>query len=179
VKRIREPRIDETKLVASHGPQTPMFVTIHDTESHDTVGIADLEGVANYWLATGRGYGAQIGIDKDGNSARYVNDKKIAWSTAGANTGNLSIELIGYASFGKAIWLLRPKQLEKCARWLAWWSTTYSIPLKLDCEHGISTHAMQTKYHQIQGGHTDPGIGFPLLFVVYRARQLVAQGGWA
>ncbi|MFN0092890.1 MAG: peptidoglycan recognition family protein [Acidimicrobiales bacterium] len=187
-RRIREPRIDVDcrGLVDSHGPHKPVRICLHDTESHDVKGIGDLAGIARFWQAQGRGYGAQIGVDAEGHSARYVNDTLIAWHVGGINTGTLGVEQIGFARWGKAVWVARPRQLEKVARWLAYWHVEYGIPLKRArfdeatglMGPGVFTHKDWSDVSALSD-HWDPGYGYPTTFVIWRARQLVRQGGWS
>lgn len=173
---VTAPRIDYDgrALVASHGHHTPTRIVYHDTEGHDEAGIRDLAGVAFYWHGISWGPGSQIGVDAEGYTARYVDDLEIAYHVENHNTGSLGIEQIGFARFLPSVWLLRPKQLETVAHWTAYWSVTYGIPLKLDVEHGVSTHAMQSR--AFHGSHTDPGTGYPLQRVLDRAQAIVATG---
>lgn len=159
---------DGRALVAAHGTHTPRRIVLHDTESHDVAGITDLSGIARFWHSQGLGYGAHVGVDKEGLSARYVSDTRIGWHVANRNTGSLGVEQIGFASFPLAVWWTRPRQLRTVARWLAYWSDRYSIPLRVDVDNGVSTHAMQSKAYG--GSHYDPGAGYPLRFVVQLAR---------
>ena len=180
----RQPRIqyDGRALVASHGAHQPVRAIIHDTESHDWAGIRDLKGIALFWHQQKnlRGkpaeLGAQVGIDETGNSARYVDDLEVAWAVGGRNTGSLHIELIGFAAFTRDMWFRRPRQLHKCARWLAYWNKKFGVPLTIDVEHGVSTHAMQSDaFHT--STHQDPGKGFPLKMVVWLAKRY-RRLGW-
>lgn len=185
-RSVREPRIDYDgrSLVASHGPHVPVRSIIHDTESHDEKGVRDLAGVANFWhnqrLPDGRpaGYGAQRGIDKKGNSARYVDDDKVAYHTGGRNTGSLGTELIGFAFFTRLVWWVkRTKQMHKLAKWMAYDHKEYGIPLVWDVEKGFSTHRMQSRHFPDLTNHTDPGAFFPKKRVMKLARHY-AEDGW-
>lgn len=174
----RQPRIqyDGRDLVESHGYHRPIRVVIHDTESHDTAGIKDLQGIAEFWRRQGKGYGAHIGIDADGNSALYVDADEIAWHTGGRNTASLGAELIGFARFTRLRWFGRPAQLHKLARWLAYWNKKWGVPLEIHVERGISTHKMQSDaFHT--STHQDPGEGFPLRMIVWLAKRY-RKLGW-
>ena len=159
-------------LVESHGSHRPVRIILHDTESHDWKGIRDIVGVAEYWHNSGNGFGAHVIVDAEGNAGWCVSSDRIAWHCARANTGSLGIEQIGFARFSRPMWMGRKKQLDRVAKIIAQWSMEYDIPLKIDVEMGISTHAMQTKYKNVYGGHTDPGFGYPLYYVLFKARQL-------
>lgn len=147
---------------------------MHDTESHDAAGIRDLEGICNFWHSQGLGYGAHIIVDKDANSALCANPNRVCWHVAHRNTDAVGIEIIGYARFTPNLWWLRDKQLHKVARWLAYLSKEYGIPLKADPERGITTHAEQSRI--FGGTHTDPGRGFPFKHVLRLAEGYRAEG---
>lgn len=161
-------------LVESHGPHAPLRIILHDTESHDSRGIRDIEGVCNYWHSQGLGYGSHILVDSDGLTGMAVAPSFVAWHTARRNTGSLGIEQIGFARFSNALWWTRQAQLHKVAKWCAWWSKTYDIPLQVDIEHGISTHAMQSR--AFGGDHYDPGKGYPLGYLIRLARKYYHEG---
>lgn len=169
---VPSPRIDYDgrRLVDDHGTHDPRRIVVHDTESHDAKGIRDLAGIATYWNGVSWGPGAHVGVDAEGFSARYVDDRHVAYHVQGRNTGSLGIEIIGFARWSPTLWLLRPKQLEEVAQWLAHWSTLHGIPLARSTEHGVSTHNEQSRRYG--GSHWDPG-RFPVDRVLARARDLV------
>jgi N-acetylmuramoyl-L-alanine amidase len=165
---------DGRRLVAAHGAHVPRRIVLHDTESHDVAGIRDLEGIATFWHGVSWGPGSQVGVDSEGHSARYVSDGLISYSVENHNTGTLAIEQVGFAAFSHHVWMLRRRQLETTAWWVAHWSLLYTIPLVLGVERGLSTHKMQSDvYH---GTHYDPGRGYPLGWVLSRAKQLAVEG---
>lgn len=171
---VPAPRIDYDgrRLVDAHGTHDPVRIVLHDTESHDARGIRDLAGIATYWNGVSWGPGAHVGVDGEGFSARYVDDRQIAYHVANRNTGSLGIEIIGFARWAPSLWLLRPKQLDEVAQWLAHLSTLHGIPLTRSTERGVSTHNEQSKRYG--GTHWDPG-RFPVDLVIARARALVAE----
>ena len=176
-KRVRRPAIqfDGRDLVDSHGPHKPVRIILHDTESHDHAGVKDIQGICRYWKAQGRGYGAHVIVDSAGNSGLCVSAGHVAWHTGGRNTGSLGIEIIGFAKWPRAAWLRRLKQLHKVARWMAFYSKAYNIPLTKGINFGVSTHQQQSK--AFGGSHWDPGPGFPFDFVMRLARTY-KKVGW-
>jgi len=163
-KSVHQPRIqyDGRHLVDSHGTHRPVRVIIHETISHDAPGTLDLAGVAGFWNrqrnpnGTRAGYGSQIGVDGDGNSARYVDDHLVAWHTGGRNTGSLGIELVSMKWMDNLKWWLgRPKQMRKVAKWMAHYHKKFGIPFVWDVERGFSTHYMQSKAFPASTNHTD------------------------
>lgn len=172
---VRRPLVqyDATELIQTHGNHTPRRVVIHDTESHDSAGTRDLQGVANYWHNSGLGLGAHLIIDKDGNTAYCAPEHKITWAVANRNTGTLHIELIGFARFTPQMWFARIAQLNKAAKWCAYWNLEYGIWLEKDPNYGISGHRDQPNQ-----SHTDPGPFFPWTYFVRRAKQF-RENGWS
>jgi len=182
-KRVRQPRIDYDgrPLVSGHGHHKPIGITIHTTEGLDAPGIRDLVGLAEFFKRQGRGYGYHVAVDATGNSSRMVDDLEVAWHTAGANTGRLGVSMVAQSRFTRTVWFGRLRQLHKVARWLAWWSTKYDIPLVLVRKPGapgVGTHNIMSQLDGPGGSdHTDPGPGFPLLYVLFWARRY-AKEGW-
>jgi len=158
--------------VPVHGSQKPVRIILHTAESDGDPGA-----LPGFWRGQGKGYGSQAGIGQDGTIARYANDTDLTYHTGGANAGSLGIEIMGQASWAREDWLRRPQQLEAVARLIAYWSATHRIPLELNPNRGITTHAEQSKRHASSEGHWDPGPGFPLDLVLARAQQLLTAGG--
>lgn len=167
--------LDARGQIATHGPQTPRRIVIHDTECGDAQGVSELRGVVNFWRQQGAGYGAHLIIDKDGNSCLGADFDKTTWHTLHRNTGSVGIELVGYAKFTLPFWFTRIKQLRECAKWIAYLSADWQIPIRFDVERGVSRHADQSK--AFGGDHYDPGGGFPLGFVIRLANKY-KRNGW-
>jgi len=175
-KWVRRPRIqyEARGLVAVHSKSTPVRGVWHSTECGDLPGIAELQGVVNFWKNQELGYGAQLVIDKDGNSALCANPDEITWAVENHNTGTFSVELIGFARFNGKLWWLRKAQLDKLAKWMAWLNLEYGVPLSFDVNKGWSRHLDQSK--AFHGSHTDPGTGFPYKYVLRKAKQYRVNG---
>lgn len=177
-KRVRQPvvQFNGRSFIQTHGDQSPVRIILHSTESHDHEGVRDIEGIFNFWKNQAKGYGSHIIVDKDGNSGFGAPATKICWHTAGRNTGSIGIEQIGFARFSLHTWrFTRRKQLDKVARWMAWYSKKYDIPLVINVNKGVSTHKMQSD--RFGGTHWDPGYGFPLEWVVQKAKNY-KRWGW-
>ena len=166
-------QVDRRGSMATHGRHRPRRIILHDTESAGRPGYGDITGIFDFWRRQGLGYGAHVVIDPDGYSGIGADADQIVWATQGANTGSLQIEIIGLASFKATDWLRpsRRKQLNKVAMWLAYWGKTYGIPLRLSTSAGVARHLDFPA-----GGHHDPGTGFPLGWVLRRARMYQAKG---
>jgi N-acetyl-anhydromuramyl-L-alanine amidase AmpD len=162
---------DGRHLVDSHGLHKPQRGIWHTTESHDWAGVRDLRGIAEFWHRQDRGYGAHNGIDKHGNSAVYVDPHLVAWHCGGRNTNSIGVELIGFARFTPSVWWLRLGQLNKLAKWIAYYNVEYGIPIRFDTENGWSGHRDQANQT-----HWDPGRFFPKNYVIRKAKEFRAKG---
>lgn len=151
---------------AVHGEHKPQRIILHDTESHDHAGVADIQGIAAFWHRQGTGYGAHFIIDRAGNIGAGPPASRITWHTGGANTGSIGIELIGFARFSRLQWIRRGKQLRALAHLLAYLSDVYEIPLV----RGVNGVCLHRDFPA--SGHTDPGPGFPHKRVVWMARKI-------
>jgi hypothetical protein len=175
-RSVRRPRVDfdARGIVATHGVHTPKRAIIHDTESHGSKGIRDLQGICHYWAHDTPGYGAQIIVNQYGKSALCADPTKICWHVENRNTGSVGIEMVGFASYLPQLWFLHQRQMHKTARWLAWLNKDHGIPLRFDIEHGVSRHADQSRH--FGGSHWDPGSGYPLNALLRLAKTYRAKG---
>ncbi len=176
---LRKPRIAVKAKATVHGPMVPVRVVLHDTESHSTAGIEDIQGIYDFWGRQGLGYGAHFVVDKDGNIGQGASCRSMLWHVANYNSGSVGIEQIGYSWFLKAMWRKTDReQLRSVAKLLAFLHKTYHIPLVISIDRGVCTHAMVGAAGIDPTGHTDPGKGYPLRFVVWLANRYVRRGGW-
>lgn len=168
--RPRKPPIAVKYQVATHGPQQPLRIVLHDTESHDHAGLGDITGISAFWQRQGQGLGSHFIIDAEGHIGQGCTSNHITWAVAGHNTGSIHIELIGFAKFSMAGWLRRRKQLGALVALLAYLCDRWNIPARASTERGIARHA---DFHDVPAGmyHSDPGKGFPFRRVLRRVRR--------
>lgn len=169
-----------------HGDHTPVRIVLHDTESHDLEGVRDIAAIFSFWhtqkTASGElaQYGAHFVVDADGNVGEGGRPDRIQWHTGGLNTGSIGIEQIGFARFSRLIWKRRRRQqLYAVARLCAWAHGEYGIPLKVQRNPqspGITTHKRVGEAGIDTSGHTDPGSGYPLLFMITLAKMMQRVG---
>jgi hypothetical protein len=100
---------------------------------------------------------------------------RAAWTLRSGNYWSENIELVGYADWTRAEWLVRGELLEHCAQWLAARSTARGIPLvKISATEyrnggwGVIGHVDHTVGYD-DGTHYDPGPNFPYDVVIPRA----------
>lgn len=173
---VRRPHVAYNAVgkIFTHGQMWPVRFIIHSTESHDAAGLKDLEGIVGFWRRQSLGYGAHLVIDSDGNTAICASPEQKTWHTYKRNTGSIGIELVGFARFSPHAWFLRIKQLRELARWLAYYSDLYAIPLRFSTDRGVAGHRHHSK--EFGGTHWDPGFSFPFGFVIRLAKKYKAHG---
>lgn len=149
-------------------------VVIHTIEGTD-------EG-AEAWFrnrAAG-GIGAHVIIGQEKHRTIQTTDlDSICWHAVGANEQYVGIEHEGFASYRKIAWLApnNRKLLRASANRTAWicWHYRLGVPKK---GHNVFGHCDFP-----QGGHHDPGAGWPWSFYLFLARRahknLMRKGTWS
>lgn len=160
------------------GSGHPTLIVLHSTESHNRPkSISDLDGVAGWFENPASEVSSHVITDGDGHSARCVRDVAKAWTCGYFNSQSLNIEMIGQAADGPKVWRQeRQAQLNETARWIAYWSRKWGIPIqrgKVDPNSGAILKP-GVVYHrdlgQLGGGHVDPGV-FPIRYTLGKARE--------
>ena len=180
---VRRP-YEEVKDVRNQAARSAQIrgIVIHTTESHDRAGRVDLNGVRNWFDNPESQASSHVIVDAEGLSVRCVPDSRKAWTVGKFNSQTLNIELIGWAKTPRWQWLKRRRQLKKCAKYVAYWSKKYGIPIRMgaasfDAGH-IHKRGVFGHYHLSgPGGHWDPGQGFPFDRLLSMARYYF-QNGW-
>lgn len=187
MRTLPKPFVAVRAKADTHGTQKPVRVVLHDTESHDAAGITDIQGVYNFWIGQGLGYGAHFVVDASGNVGQGADCDQVCWHVGNYNGGSVGIEQIGFAAFPARAWKVgHLKQLVKVARLLAWLHQKYGIPLThmtlaeiRASGGGVCTHADVGAAGIDPSGHTDPGPNYPLKMVLWLANRYVRLGGWS
>lgn len=146
------------------------LIVLHDTEGANLPGIRDLQGLGAWFDRVTTSASSTVANDAEGNNARYVPDSRKAWAQAAYNPQALSIEQIGFAS--QTGW--PEAQLRSTAKWIAYWSKKYGIPITKSTEHGVCQHS---DLGAAGGGHKDCGPKYPFARVLTMAREY-AENGW-
>jgi N-acetyl-anhydromuramyl-L-alanine amidase AmpD len=131
------------------------LIVLHSTEGANVKGDGDLIGLGGWFANPSAQVSSHVATDADGHSGRYVPDEKKAWHCATDNSRALGIEQIGSAA--QKQW--SDAQLRETARWIAYWSRKYSIPITHSTSRGVCTHS---DLGAAGGGHHDPGTAYPL-----------------
>lgn len=152
---------------SSRGGVKPDLIVIHDTESQNRPGDADLKAIGAWFDNPVSQASCHVCVDGDGRSAQYVPDERKAWHVVNYNSRSLGIEQIGFATQG--FW--PDAQVKKAAKYVAYWSHKYGIPI--DAAH-VVTHS---SLGAAGGGHHDPGDSYPINQLRYHARYY-ARRGW-
>ena len=171
VVRHESPNQSERSSVALN------LIVLHDTEGanipHST---SDLSGLGDFFARTATQASSHVATDSDGNSARFVSDRRKAWHCAAYNSASLGIEQIGFASQSRREW--QSAQLRETARWIAFWAHRYNIPIRRATVAGGTVTRSGVIRHMdlgvLGGGHSDPGANFPFGRVLTLARTFAA-----
>lgn len=193
---VKRPKVDVDLRPYYKGEESghaqKSLVVLHETVSHDRPGLGDITGPAAY--LDSKGYEIHVIIDAEGHSAWCWDPTAIydhaASGNGRVNTRSIGIELVSDVPLERdpvkrrKLWTPsgpRHLQLERLSEWVAWLSQTQGIPLRYSnaSRPGITTHWSVSKTYGIAGGHWDCwpvhlGGHFPALYVIHRARQLVA-----
>jgi N-acetyl-anhydromuramyl-L-alanine amidase AmpD len=171
----------------------PRLIVLHtttDARKSSTVvvrnepGLRDLRKLGAWFDDPAHAVSSHVANDADGNDARYVKDRRKAWTEAAFNSVGLSIEQIATSGFDRRRWIRnRARQLENTARWIAHWHHRWHIPIRPAevsggsvVRSGVTTHAA---LGAAGGGHDDPGPGYPFKHVLRLARTYASHHGLA
>ena len=151
-------------------PSRLRVIVLHSTEG------GSASGAASWFQNEASGGSTQLVAGEDG-LYRSVDDLRIPWGAQGANSDGLHIELAGFAKWSRDQWMEKRQTLENAASAIGKWSRQYGIPLRYiegeelanDRTRGVTTHVAVTKAYK-KGDHWDPGPGFPLDYVLERAK---------
>ena len=152
------------------------LIVLHDMENTSYDDAA--ENTGSWFANLASGGSTQYGVDND-SIRQYLSDNVIPWGAPYANTDGVHIEQMGRASWTTAQWKKRAAgTLDRTAWLMAHLGKKLGIPLRTltDAQvrsgvKGVTTHAQVTRVFRVSGGHTDPGSGYPIAFVMDRARQ--------
>jgi N-acetyl-anhydromuramyl-L-alanine amidase AmpD len=173
---VPRPRIDTVVLSPSQGENERRVIVLHSTESHDREGVSDVEGILNY--LRDQGLGVHYCVDGEGYLGQGAEHHHLVYHCKGANSFSIGIEQVGFAAWKTRRWLWDPtehgkvarKQLVKVAELIAYIADSEGIPIKRSTTHGVACHKDFPA-----GGHWDPGPGYPLGYVLRRARKIRRQ----
>lgn len=161
------------------GPESIQGVCVHTTENSD---VAYATGVAEYQILTQSG-SYHVIVDSHGQIVRCNTDDWVTWSSG--NKGNnvlLHIAVVGHAAWSRAEWLRHDIALAAVAKYLAYWSRRYGIPLvKITPDQlkaGVRGVVGHVDTGRAWGGtdHTDPGPDFPYGDVLAMAHAFKVGG---
>jgi N-acetyl-anhydromuramyl-L-alanine amidase AmpD len=185
---------DYVRIVANQSSREgvkPRLIVLHtttDPSSGRTVvvrnepGLRDLRQLGDWFDDPENAVSSHVANDADGHDARYVKDRRKAWTVVAFNSVSLSIEQVASAGFDRDRWLEnRAPQLDDTARWIAHWHRRWNIPIRRAeisgdsvVKSGVTTHAA---LGAAGGGHNDPGPGYPFAHVLRLARTYAGGDG--
>lgn len=164
------------------------LVVLHSMEAADRdAAPPDLtaEAVGRYFGTAAAQGSTHYGVDND-SVQQYLPLRAVCWGAPHANWSGVHVEQAGYAHWTREVWMTRAKgTLDRTAWLLARIKLRLAragvrIPLRFvgpdglrAGRYGVTTHAACTRAWG--GTHTDPGDGYPLDWVLERARRYYRQ----
>jgi len=133
---------DYTKIVgnqSSRGGAAPSLIVVHTTTDpdggrpvfRDRPGLKDLKRLGRWFDNPRSAVSSHVANDAQGHDARYVRDRRMAWTEVAFNSVGLSIEQVGTDEYSRRTWLRqRAPQLENTAYWIAHWHRKWGIPMR-------------------------------------------------
>lgn len=159
-------------------PHRITLIVIHSTEGQNLPGVTDLRNLGSWFDNPAAQASCHVGVDAEGNSALYVQDKRKAWHCASFNSVSLGIELVG--KMAQKSW--PSEQEKKAAKYVAYWSQRHRIPIrkaKVDPNFGTVKRAGVITHAELGvagGNHGDPGKGFKMGRLLWLARGYRVRG---
>jgi LysM repeat protein len=145
------------------------WVVVHTAE-----GATDEKNLGNFFKSKASG-SSNAGIGQDGGYATYVNYKDTPWTNPPLNEESDTVELCGFAKWGRADWLKQTKMLDTLARWIAWRCAVRKIPVRYVASPsrgttGVTGHKQVNSVYK-SSSHWDPGPQFPWDVVIAAAQR--------
>jgi len=163
---------------SSRGGAAVRLLVLHTAE-----GATTIESLGNFFASSSSQVSSHCGADdKAGVLGEYVKRGSKAWTAADFNPVAVQLELCGFAKWSSDVWRKQhPNMLENAAHWLAEESKATGVPLtKLSSSAAQGSGRGVCQHRDLGsrgGGHTDCGNGFPIDFVLDRARAIAGGSG--
>lgn len=145
-------------------PQVVTTFVVHQTQSSGARGSAA-------YLHTRPDGSTHLVLDWD-ECFRLQDDNKTCCGVAGFNTGVVHVEMAGYSSWLRKVWLLpkNRRMTKRCAYKIARGLFEHDLPnrfltvaeLNAGARRGYTTHMNASLSNASTSDHTDPGPGFPV-----------------
>jgi hypothetical protein len=141
---------------------------------HSAEGALTIESLGGYFAQGSVQASSHVGIDDKVNTiGEFVKRDKKAWTQAAYNPIGVSVELCAFANWDTAEWMRHSNMLDNVAKWIAEESAAFGIPIvKLgwyDAQNGGRGVCYHSDLGAAGGGHSDPGPGFPIDYVLTMA----------
>lgn len=181
-ERLR-PKPDITEIVVNRSSRNgtrPGMIVLHTTEGTNRKGITDLSGLVSFFDQASTQASSHVANDAEGHDAVMVPDEEKAWTCSNDNPFTLNLEQIGFAATTRKEWYQEHQhQLANTARWIAYWSERWDIPIRrgvapagILIRKGVASHK---QLGLLGGGHWDPGPGYPMRYVLLMAKYFVLK----
>lgn len=145
------------------------LIVLHSAEGARTIG-----DLGHYFASMSVQASSHVGADDQVNTiGEYVKRDRKAWTQSAYNPVSVSVEMCAFSSWDVDEWHRHPNMLDNVARWIAEEADHFKIPIvKLNSlqaqgvGRGVCFHS---DLGSAGGGHSDPGPGFPINYVLTSA----------
>lgn len=134
------------------------------------------EKVLGEFFRTHSSGSSNAGVGQGGGYATYVNYGDTPWTNPPLNQESDTLEMLGFAKWGRKEWLAQTKLLDTVARWIAWRAAVRGIPVRFVVSpargtSGVTGHVQVNDVWHMSS-HWDPGPQFPWDYVIDKAQEL-------
>jgi len=155
---------------SSRGGAGVRLIVIHTAE-----GALTIESLGSFFSSRSSQASSHVGADDTVNTVgEYVKRADKAWTCADYNGVSVNIEMCAFASWSTDEWMRHPNMLANCAAWISEEAAYYSIPITKLSPTDAQNNGRGVCFHSDLGisgvGHNDPGLGFPVDYVLSLAR---------
>lgn len=161
---------------SSRGGSGVRLIILHTAEGSRTI-----ESLGSFFANSANQVSSHTGADNKTNTiGEYVTRGNKAWTAANYNPTGVQLELCGFASWSRDVWMNQNHaMLVNAAEWIREEAAKFGIPItKLNDAQAQGNGRGVTQHINLGaggGGHVDCGSGFPMDYVLDMARGKPAE----
>lgn len=152
------------------------LIVLHSAEGARTIGE-----LGHFFASMSVQASSHVGADDQFNTVgEYVKRDRKAWTECTFNPVSVSVEMCAFAAWDADEWHRHPNMLENVARWIAEEADHFKIPIvklnSLQAQGNGRGVCFHSDLGSAGGGHSDPGPGFPINYVLTLAIGMANYG---
>ena len=143
---------------------------------HTAEGALTYQSLGAFFQNPASQVSSHVGIDDTPNTVgEYVRPNYKAWTQANANPVAIAAEMCAFAAWSTDEWMTHPEMLKNCANWIAEECNRFNIPIvrltPAQAQGGGEGICGHVDLGAWGGNHWDPGLGFPMDYVIQMAKS--------